>query len=228
MNKIVKIIFLGLVVLILIFSSDFLLRSFQGIPQNSLLAQLLVSGQYILSLVNKENALDKYAPNDLVSLSALGAPGKQIRSIVYSDLQNLLSDAKTNGTELKIISAYRSYATQKSLFASYSKTRKDAASFSAQADHSEHQLGTTLDFGVGNKKTDLTVSFEKTLQGKWLKNNAWKYGFVLSYPKDKESITGYIYEPWHYRFIGIETAKEFQDSELTLQEFLALKPQYYK
>jgi LAS superfamily LD-carboxypeptidase LdcB len=228
MNTVLKIIFLGLIILVLIFSSDFLLQTFRGIPQESLLAQLLASGQYIFSLVNKENALDKYAPSDLVSLAPLGAPNKQIRSIVYNDLKNLLSDAKNDGAELKIISAYRSYSAQKTLFDSYSKTRTDAASFSAKADHSEHQLGTTLDFGVGNKKTDLTTSFEKTIQNKWLEDNAWKYGFALSYPKDKADITGYIYEPWHYRFIGIETAKEFKDSGLILQEFLTLKPQYYK
>lgn len=195
--------------------------------EKSFLAYILANGDYLLNLVNKENTLGKYAPADLVELNQLGAPKKHIRAVVYDDLAQMLADAKKDGTELKILSAWRSYDYQKSVFAWFAKRFKNAATFSAEAGHSEHQLGTTVDFGSG-AKTDLTASFAKTAQGKWLAANAQKYGFIMSYPEGKEAVTGYIFEPWHYRFVGVETAQECYRQGLSSRECLSQKPQQYK
>ncbi|MFH1181278.1 MAG: M15 family metallopeptidase [bacterium] len=197
------------------------------IVKENFLAFMLKNGNYLFNLINKENTILQYAPNDLVELYSLNAPGKYIRFPVFLDLALLMDKAYRDGAPLKIISAYRSYETQKGLFAFYKKRDENAARFSAEAGHSEHQMGAAIDFGTGDSYIDLTAAFAKTKQGKWLEENAWKFGFALSYPEGKEEITGYQYEPWHYRFIGREAAKEWRDSGLILQEFLSQKKQDY-
>ena len=188
---------------------------------------LLKNGDYVLNLVTKENTLSKYTPNDLVELSGLGAPRQFIRKIAFSPLANLLEAAAQENLGLKILSAYRSYTYQNSLFNSYRARNLEANRFSAEAGHSEHQLGTAIDFGIGDKSIDFTEAFDQTKAGVWLNENAWKYGFVLSYPASKEKVTGYTHEPWHYRFIGQGVAREWHRSGLTLKEFLLTKPQFY-
>ncbi len=197
----------------------------------NLLGDILYGGDYLFSLVTKKNSLDKYRPNDLVSLSEFGAPDKYIRKVAYENLKNMISDMNKENLKIIIISAYRSYNTQKSLFAFYYRIfGKSAFQFSAEAGHSEHQLGTTLDFGVGDKNIDLQGAFALTGQGQWLRNNAWKYGFVMSYPEGKNETTGYIYEPWHYRYIGKEASREFYNStsSVSLEEYLIEYPQFIK
>lgn len=185
------------------------------------IADLTLSLPDLLILVDKQHAIDSSAPADLIELSPLGAPGKYIRNVTFPSLQSLFWDMKKQGLPIKILSAYRSYRTQKNLFFFYKKMfGSEAYRFSAEAGHSEHQLGTTVDFGIGNSKIDFTQKFADTPQGQWLEAHVWEYGFVESYPKDKEQITGYIYEPWHYRFIGLGVAKQWHESGLTLREFL--------
>lgn len=191
-------------------------------------AALIREGDYIFNVVNKKHSLGLYRPTDLVELSEIGAPKKYIRKIAYDSLRSLVNDAKKDGVEFKIRSTYRSYETQRSLYDHYTRKYKDADTFSAEAGHSEHQLGTAVDFGSGDSRIDLTEEFGVTKQGKWLEENAWKYGFALSYPKDKESVTGFIYEPWHYRFIGAAAAEGLGQSQLTSAEYLNLAPQYYE
>lgn len=192
------------------------------------LAKILRDGNYLFNLVNKENTIEKYVPPDLVELSKLGAQGQYIRQAVYDPLQEMLEGAASAGAPLKIVSAYRSFERQEQVFGYWSRRDPNANIYSAEPGHSEHQLGTTIDFGLGNTKFDLRWEFAGTAQGKWLEENARQYGFVMSYPKDKEGVTGYIYEPWHFRFIGKEAAKEWLESGLTLSEHLAAKPQYYR
>lgn len=211
----------------LIFASLIVFLYFQDTSTKDFLAKILRDGDYFLNLVNKQNSLDAYRPRDLTELSGLGAKGKYIREIVYGSLKSLIFDAEKSGASIKIISAYRSYDRQKTIFAFWSKSDKDANRFSAEAGHSEHQLGTTIDFGSGDLGIDLKEIFEDTPQGKWLAENAWKYGFAMSYPRDKEQITGYIYEPWHFRYIGILHAKELRESGITLEEYLSGIRQYY-
>lgn len=224
--------FLALILFAAVFAlvvwADYFYRFSLGQEENSLLAYILSSGEYLLNLVDKENTLQEYKPTDLVELAPLGAPGKYLRRPAYEQLAAMLKAAREDGVEIKIISAYRSFTRQQSIFSFYSRKYKEAARFSAQASHSEHQLGTAVDLGAADTKTDFSANFAQTPPGKWLAQNAFQYGFVMSYPAGKEVITGYIYEPWHYRYIGVEAAKEFRDSGLTLKEFLAKKPQYYQ
>lgn len=188
---------------------------------------LLKNGEYIFNLINKENTVDEYIPSDLVELSSLGAPGKEIREIVRGPLKNMLKDSTEASLSIKVLSAYRSHEKQNRLFSWYKKRFRDVERFSAEAGHSEHQLGTTIDFGVGNPAIDFKEAFANTPEGKWLHGNAWRYGFMMSYPEGYEEVTGYIYEPWHYRYIGREAAREARQLGLTLQEYLIQKPQYY-
>lgn len=137
---------------------------------------------------------------------------EQFLSEAYPYLKNLLDSAKANGQTLYVKSAYRSFQEQKSLKSAYSVTygAGTANAFSADQGYSEHQLGTTLDFmtsGLGGSFT----GFDKTQSYIWLQENAHRYGFVLSYPKGNSY---YIYEPWHWRYVGVKLATYLHDSNL--------------
>ncbi|MFC0213062.1 D-alanyl-D-alanine carboxypeptidase family protein [Paenibacillus chartarius] len=146
---------------------------------------------------------------------------RMLRSEAAQALEQLFAGAKKDGIQLYGVSAYRSYATQKSLFSSYVKTHgeKEAGQFSAQAGQSEHQTGLAIDVGDGNPKCDVQDCFADTKAAKWLAANSAEYGFIIRYPKGKESITGYQYEPWHIRYIGVDAAKEIAERGITLEEY---------
>lgn len=201
---------------------------FQSTNSGDFFAKIFRDGSYLFNLIGKENSIKKYVPPDLAELSQLGAQGQYIRQVAYGPLKELLEGAADACIPLKIVSAYRSYERQEQVFDYWSRRDPNANTYSAEAGHSEHQLGTTIDFGSEDRRTDLRAGFEDTSQGKWLEENAWKYGFAMSYPKGKEAVTGYVYEPWHFRYIGREAAKEWRESGLTLSEYLATKPQYYR
>lgn len=189
---------------------------------------VLKDGNSLLSLVTKNASLPQdYQPKDLIELSSLGAQGEHIRYIVYGHLKKMMADARKEGVSLVILSAYRSFNYQKNLFTRYSKLYSNVENFSARAGHSQHQLGTTIDFGTPGGNYNLFTNFARTKQGKWLAINAWKYGFVLSYPSGSKHITGYQFEPWHYRFIGVQKAKKLRRSGVTPDEFLRQQPQNY-
>lgn len=174
----------------------------------------------LLLQADKQNFLGQYTPTDLVTVP--GFPAMTLRQEAAAAFDTMRNAAQKEGISLRVISGYRSYATQQALFAQYSSVSGEEAAntFSARPGYSEHQLGTTIDFG-NNDANDLTKEFENTLQGQWLMDNAHHYGFVMSYPSGKEEITGYIYEPWHYRYIGLKHAYDFTASELTLNQYLA-------
>ena len=128
----------------------------------------------------------------------------QIKTEVYPFLLAMLSDMRKDGLNPKLVSAYRSFSQQKYLKGRYLKQYGSGANkFSADQGYSEHQLGTTVD--IVNDSASLTTDFDKTDEFKWLQDNAWKYGFILSYPKEN---TYYMYEPWHWRFVGKALAKK--------------------
>ena len=117
----------------------------------------------------------------------------------------MASAARAAGARLAVQSAYRSYYNQRSTFAYWSRVSGYSAALrsSARAGHSEHQLGTTIDFrSYGGSAPWYYADWGNSKAGHWLKLNAWKYGFVMSYPKGKSSVTCYAYEPWHYRYVG--------------------------
>jgi D-alanyl-D-alanine carboxypeptidase len=165
-----------------------------------------------------------YAPSDLRSTADAGLNGgHSVRSLVVADLRAMATAARNAGARLSVQSAYRSYSTQKATFDSWVRLHGYvvAVKESARAGHSEHQLGTSLDFKSygGIAPWDL-ADWGTTKAGAWMRANAWKYGFVMSYPKGKTSVTCYIYEPWHWRYVGRERAEQIRASGLTLREFL--------
>lgn len=175
----------------------------------------------ILVLVNKNNQLpSNYIPNDLEQISNFYShEGKMLRKIAKEAFENLSRDASILGYRIVAISAYRDYFYQKDLFEYYvqEKGLDYALSCSSKPGHSEHQTGLSIDVEGNNRDYD---HFEDSIEFDWMKENAHKYGFIMRYPKGKEYITGFKYEPWHYRYVGKEVAKYIYDNNLTLEEYL--------
>ena len=144
----------------------------------------------------------------------------EIKKEVYEKFRSMYNDAKKEGLYLIITSSYRDYNFQKELWDSYANQKGDewADSVSARAGYSEHQTGYTLDIVTYNANMS---SFEKTDEFKWLQDNAYKYGFILRYPKDQEDITGYSYESWHYRYVGKDVATKIKKLGITFDEYYA-------
>ncbi|MEB3428665.1 M15 family metallopeptidase [Citroniella saccharovorans] len=133
-------------------------------------------------------------------------------------LDKMIADMGANNLSLKIISSFRSYDYQENLFSSYYREDGDYAdTYSARAGHSEHQTGLAFDFSVYGE--NLSVNFENTPSFNFLNENAHKYGFILRYAKDKVSETGYIYEPWHFRYVGENLAKKIKDSGKSVEDY---------
>jgi D-alanyl-D-alanine carboxypeptidase len=163
-----------------------------------------------------------YKPPDLVSVHKgdLGGGGL-VRQVAIGGLKALTAAARANGTPLEAYAAYRSYATQTKLFNDGVKSYGyDAAiTYWGRPGHSEHELGLAIDFiAVGD--TRISSEFESTRAGGWMAKNAWKYGWLMSYPKGKQSVVCLHYEPWHYRYYGVDLAKKIHDSGLTPREYL--------
>jgi D-alanyl-D-alanine carboxypeptidase len=165
-----------------------------------------------------------YAPPDLVSTGTAGIPGGgTIRAIVIDDLRAMADAARTAGAPIAVASAYRSYATQKITFQGWVNALGYARALkvSARPGHSEHQLGLAIDFKSEPGGAPWNgVDWATTPAGAWMKANAWQYGWVISYPKNKLSTVCYAYEPWHYRYVGRELATRIHDSGLTTRAFL--------
>jgi D-alanyl-D-alanine carboxypeptidase len=144
-----------------------------------------------------------------------------VRAIVHPDLAALRGAARAAGNPLVIVSAYRSYTQQELTFeywvgiGGYAR----ALQTSARAGHSEHQLGTTLDFGDGSAAPWEYADWAATRTGAWLAQHAAEYGFVMTYPPGKSAVTCYDYEPWHYRWVGRDVAMRITGSGRTLREF---------
>lgn len=178
-------------------------------------------------LVNRTyNLPDTYVPEDLVKLTdvptVLSNPEvNQMRKPAYEALKELFAAAKEAGYDLYARSGYRSYDTQVSLYASYAAAhgQEAADTFSAKAGQSEHQTGLVMDITCEAMNFQLDDTFGETEEGKWVSENANKYGFIVRYPKGKEDITGYMYEPWHIRYLGVELATGVYESGLTLEEY---------
>lgn len=173
-----------------------------------------------LVLVNKNNQLlSSYIPNNLESISLKYAnKDKYLQKEAKMAFEKLSEDASKLGYRIVAVSAYRDYNYQNELFNYYVKEKglEYALECSAKPGHSEHQTGLALDVEGSNKDYDF---FENSKEFTWMKNNAYKYGFILRYPKGKENITGFKYEPWHYRYVGKDAAKYIYENDLTLEEY---------
>ncbi len=176
----------------------------------------------ILVPVDKEHRLPAdCTPAELVALPAYAVNEPQYLTPQAADAFMVMAgEAEALGLEFYAASSYRSYWEQADIFASNVEQHgfEEASRRSAQAGHSEHQLGTTTD--VVTPPTWSLSGFYGTPEAEWLANNAWRYGFIVSYPPDSEHITGYIYEPWHIRYVGPEVANAVHHSGLTLGEYL--------
>ena len=143
--------------------------------------------------------------------------GDMLNSIAYEAFKKLVDDSEKLGYHIRNNSAYRSYTMQENLYNSYSRNIADK--WCSRAGHSEHQTGLALDVGVEKKYS--TGIFENSREFRWMKDNAHLYGFILRYPKGKEYITGYSYEPWHYRYVGVEIATYIYQNDITFEEYYA-------
>lgn len=167
---------------------------------------------------------DGYAPGDLVDTTKAGLNGGHlIRSIAMGDLSALVAAAKASGATLAVESAYRSYAGQVATFNAWVRQvgQAEALQTSARPGHSEHQLGTAIDFrSIGALPPWQYADWATSREGAWLAVNAWRFGWVMSYPKGTTGVSCYRYEPWHYRFVGRETAAALHGAGVTLRQWL--------
>lgn len=155
-------------------------------------------------IVNKKYSLPStYGGTDATALAAL---------------KSLQAAGQSKGFKLGLVSGYRSYQTQKNIYNRYVERWgiEYTDTISARPGHSEHQTGLAFDVG------ELTSSYGETKEGIWLKENCHKYGFIIRYLKGKEDITGYSYEPWHIRYVGVEVATYIMENDLTLEEYLGV------
>ncbi len=188
----------------------------------------LIYSKEMLILVNKQNALPAdYEPKDLTEINAF-APGRDesaryMRKEVADQLNLMLEDAKVSGNEVLITTAYRAYWLQKAIFdgnVAKKGSVEEANKTSAKPGQSEHQTGLAADLTTPGLNFEISNSFGETPEGLWITENAKNYGFILRYPKDKTEITGYSYEPWHFRYVGKDPANYIFEHGLTLEEFL--------
>lgn len=173
-------------------------------------------------LVNKHNYLkEDYVPENLKSLSSTYAlSNMKMVEEAANAFESLSKDASKENYKVIAMSTYRSYEYQVDLYNKYVKSDgKDAAdTYSGRPGNSEHQTGLAVD--VYNQ-TETYTNFEKTKEYNWMQENAYKYGFILRFPKDKENETGYEFESWHYRYVGKDIAKYIHKHNITLEEYIA-------
>ena len=170
-------------------------------------------------LVNKFYKLDKeYTPNNLVKIDKKYGRERQVEKRVYEAFIEMYNAIEKEGMGIYITSPYRSYNYQKSLYNNYVKDNgtKKADTFSARAGYSEHQTALAIDITA---KDSMYTKFASTKEFEWMLKNCYKYGFILRYPKDKERQTGYMFESWHYRYVGKKIAKYIHDNGITYDEY---------
>ena len=179
-----------------------------------------------LVLVNNTHPMKEGYVPELAELT----PGHSIDRRIINAAKKMLADAEKEGLHIEICSAYRSVKRQEQVFGESMRERvkdgmeywdayKETSLNVAEPGTSEHALGLALDL-ISNQYSELDERQEKTAEAKWLAKNCHKYGFILRYPSEKTNITGIIYEPWHYRYVGEEYAAEIMELGITLEEYL--------
>lgn len=189
--------------------------------------QVVANPEAITVLVNKQYKLpDNYEPKDLVYpnvrfIFSEKIEKRKMRKEAATALEKMFAGAEVEGILLAGASGYRSHSTQVILYNNYVKRDgKEAADrYSARPGHSEHQTGLTMDVSGSTGECAVQDCFGDTAEAAWLAEHAHEYGFIIRYPKDKENITGYKYEPWHIRYVGNEIAKEVYEKDITLEEY---------
>ena len=167
-----------------------------------------------------------YVPPDLVAPRVLHTNAPLLRKDAAAAVERMFAGASSQGVHLVSTSTYRSYAMQKQVLAE--DTAQSGAAYANTLDmhpgYSEHQTGWAIDIGSHTRPAvDFDAAMARTPEGEWLAANAWRYGFILSYPKDRETFTGILFEPWHFRYVGTALADELHRTGVqTLQEFFGL------
>lgn len=180
-------------------------------------------------VVNKGRTLSSgYIPASLtipdVKLRYSGGSEMRLREDTARALERLFAAAANDKVPMRLASGYRSHALQSTIYArevkTYGQTQADRQS--ARPGHSEHQTGLAADLAPADGRCEIADCFANTTEGRWLEANSYKYGFIVRYPQSKETLTGYRYEPWHFRYVGEELAAALADSGLTLEQFFDL------
>lgn len=180
-------------------------------------------------MVNKFWSLPEgYRPADLIKPNVLFSFGDEnsdrskLRAEAAESLEIMFNVAKGEGIELYARSGFRSYETQEAIFKNEVATfgYEQAVLYVALPGTSEHQTGLAMDITAKSVGLELVEAFEGTAEGKWLAANAHHYGFILRYPKGKTNITGYAFEPWHFRYVGVDVAEEIYAKGLTFEEYM--------
>ena len=178
-------------------------------------------------LVNEEHPLDaSYVPEKLTEIS----PGYQVDDRIVPELQQMLDDGTAQGLSMYVTSAYRSYDQQIETFNASMQNRlnqkmtpleayQETSTSVALPGTSEHATGLAVDI-ISTSYGELDDRQGDTAEQKWLMEHCWEYGFILRYPPEKSDITGIIYEPWHYRYVGKDAAREITEQGITLEEYL--------
>lgn len=188
---------------------------------------VVTNASSIAVVVNKQRSLEpNYAPDDLVIPDVEffiegNDQKKYLRKPAAEALEQLFAAAKEEGIHLVAVSGYRSYERQKSIFEYNVQTQGEehARRFSAVPGTSEHQTGLAMDISSREFGNRLEQEFGDTEAGKWVAENCHKFGFIIRYPNGKEDITGYAYEPWHLRYVGVPLAESIAASGLTMEEY---------
>ncbi len=206
------------------------------VPTFNKSAKSITDPNSIWVVVNKLRPLNPktYSPPDIVTIPVAHTNPAQMRKAAADALVAMFAAGKSAGAgSMQVQSSWRPYASQVHVYngwvASLGKTQADRQS--ARPGYSEHQTGLAVDISSVPLRCTLAACFGTTSQGKWLAANAWKYGYLLRYPADKTKITGYEYEPWHFRYIGLALSTEMHKEGVeTLEEFFGLPaaPDYAK
>ncbi len=200
-------------------------------PAGLVLADETEKQQWYLRLVNSDHPMTE-ADVPEVATETVDANGYQVDVRIMQDLEEMFADARAAGRNPMICSAFRAWDMQVSLYEnkiervmqedglSQEEAAVKAATEVAKPGTSEHQVGLALDI-VSSDYQELDEAQMETEDQKWLMENSWKYGFILRYPMDKSEITGVIFEPWHYRYVGKKAAKEIMEQNITLEEYVS-------
>lgn len=198
------------------------------VSEEEIKSKIKENNKDILILVNRENNLDSdYIPEDLRQLDIpFSFEGyneqKEMKEEAATALETMIKESQYAGISLVGVSGFRSFDAQANIYNNSAKMqgKEHADKYSAKPGMSEHQTGLAIDLSTASIKNELLEKFDKTKEGIWLRDNCYKYGFIIRYPKGKEDITGYAYEPWHIRYVGKEAAQDMHDETLTLEEYL--------
>ena len=183
-----------------------------------------------LVLANKTHHLSEdYWPGDMVTVSSYvegvgNSDTKKMRKVAADALDELIKGAADAGYQIKMRTGFRSYSYQASLFSSYAQRNGEEAAnkYSARAGESEHQTGLCCDVSSPSVGWGISYDYGKTDEGKWLAAHCHEYGFILRYLEGKEDITGYVYEPWHIRYVGKDAAAEIFNKGICFEEYLGI------